>query len=307
MRCPCLNELPRPPAGKQGWPWTMESGRAPETAPQGGAWPRISIVTPSYNQGRYIEGTIRSVLLQGYPDLEYIVIDGGSTDRTKEVIKKYEPWISYWVSEKDRGQSHAINKGLARATGKLFSWLNSDDLLLPDALSSLARAVLGDPQAVAWVGACRRVDPDGNLLSVVAPRGLSESELPDWAKNFFYQPACFARTDAVRAQGGISEDFHFTMCFELWLRLLKEGRFAKVEKELAQALIHPEAKTQAERPLMMADIVMAQCKNGYEKQARRFVAELARHNAQLSIKVDRLITSRPYRLLRPLLKFFRLA
>ena len=100
-------------------------------------YPRISIVTPSYNQGQFIEQTIRSVLLQNYPNLEYIIIDGGSTDNTVETIEKYEQYITYWVSEPDRGQSHAINKGFARCTGEIMAWLNSDDLYLPSALKSL--------------------------------------------------------------------------------------------------------------------------------------------------------------------------
>ena len=92
--------------------------------PDGSDWPRISIVTPSYNQGQYIEETIRSILLQGYPNLEYIIIDAGSTDQTVEIIKKYEMFLSYWVSESDNGQAHAINKGLSLCTGEIFNWIN---------------------------------------------------------------------------------------------------------------------------------------------------------------------------------------
>ena len=138
MRCRTLTELPPPPAGKSGWPWTVETPPVPLARPDGSPWPRISIVTPSYNQGQFIEETIRSVLLQGYPDLEYIIIDGGSTDQSVEIIKKYEAWLTYSVSENDGGQSHAINKGFERATGVLLSWLNSDDVLLPDALAAVA-------------------------------------------------------------------------------------------------------------------------------------------------------------------------
>ena len=114
MRCPSLRELPTPPPGKTGWPWTEESAQLPEQMPDGSVWPRISIVTPSFNQAAFVEETIRSVLLQGYPSLEYFIIDGASSDSSVELIKKYERWLTGWVSERDRGQSHAINKGFAR-------------------------------------------------------------------------------------------------------------------------------------------------------------------------------------------------
>src|SRR5689334_6100335 len=117
MRCPRLTGLPPPPPGRTDWPWTVETPQLPALRPDGSAWPRISIVTPSYNQGQFIEETIRSVLLQGYPDLEYIVIDGGSSDDSPAIIAKYAPWLTHWVSEPDRGQAHAINKGLVHATG----------------------------------------------------------------------------------------------------------------------------------------------------------------------------------------------
>src|SRR5882762_4423248 len=130
MDCPSLKQLPEPPKGKTGWPWTEQSPRVPATMPEGRLWPGISIVTPSFNQGQFIEETIRSVLLQGYPNLEYFVIDAGSADLTLEIIKKYEPWITYWVSEPDNGQVDAIKKGLRLSSGEWFNWINSDDILL---------------------------------------------------------------------------------------------------------------------------------------------------------------------------------
>src|SRR5512144_266396 len=111
MRCPSLQELPRPPRGRTGWPWSEASASLPSSMPDGGTWPRISVVTPSFNQARFLEATLRSVLLQGYPNLEYFVLDGGSTDGSTEIIKKYEPWLTHWVSGADGGQSAAINSG----------------------------------------------------------------------------------------------------------------------------------------------------------------------------------------------------
>jgi glycosyltransferase involved in cell wall biosynthesis len=138
MRCPKLAELPPPPAGKTGWPWTVETPQLVDAMPDGGPWPRISVVTPSYNQGEFIEETIRSVLLQGYPDLEYIVMDGGSSDETLSILKKYDPWFAHLQSNKDRGQAHAINKGFALATGTIGAYLNSDDFYLYDVLGYVA-------------------------------------------------------------------------------------------------------------------------------------------------------------------------
>ena len=140
MRCPTLAELPPPLEGKTGWPWTVESTQLPETMPHGSPWPRISIVTPSYNQGEFIEETIRSVLLQGYPNLEYIIMDGGSSDKTNEVISKYASWLKYWRSQKDEGQAAAITEGFLRATGQIGAYINSDDFYLQNVL--LVRLVI---------------------------------------------------------------------------------------------------------------------------------------------------------------------
>src|SRR3990172_2247252 len=127
MRCPTPTELPSPPPDKTGWPWMEETPAAPATLPDNRPWPKVSIITASYNQGRFIEKAIRSVLLQGYPNLEYIIVDGGSTDDSVEVIKKYEKYLGGWVSESDRGQSHALNKGIRMAKGEIIGYLNVDD------------------------------------------------------------------------------------------------------------------------------------------------------------------------------------
>jgi glycosyltransferase involved in cell wall biosynthesis len=134
-----LAQLPPPPTGRTGWPWTEETPPDGYAAPPAsGAWPKLSIVCPSFRQGRFIEETVRSVLLQNYPAIEFIVIDGGSDDETVPLLKKYSPWLAHWESEPDRGQSHALNKGFARATGQLFGWINSDDFYQPGAFAAIA-------------------------------------------------------------------------------------------------------------------------------------------------------------------------
>lgn len=137
MRCPTLRELPAPPEGKTGWPWTVESPPLSDFQPDGKSWPTISIVTPSFNQGQFIEETIRSILLQGYPHIEYIVMDGLSTDNTLQVLDKYRNWIHHIESKEDSGQADAINKGWRKSTGEIFQWINSDDCLLPGALEKV--------------------------------------------------------------------------------------------------------------------------------------------------------------------------
>ncbi len=127
-------------------------------------YPGISIITPSFNQGRFLEEIILSVLEQGYPNLEFMIIDGGSTDQSVEIIKKYEPYLSFWVSEEDQGQTHAINKGFKRASGELINWLNSDDMLVEGALEKLALAALKKPEAEVYYGDYKAVDGAGKPL-----------------------------------------------------------------------------------------------------------------------------------------------
>ena len=165
-----IEALPPIDVTKQGWPWIEASDSLPDKMPNGSDWPRISIVTPSYNQGKFLEETIRSVFLQGYPNLEYIIIDGGSTDNSIEIIKKYEPWLTYWVSEKDRGQSHAINKGFEHATGEIYGWLNSDDYFLPRALKAFAQASIKDKNSVAWAGSALEINKIGEKTGEFEPR-----------------------------------------------------------------------------------------------------------------------------------------
>lgn len=240
--------LPQPPSDKSGWPWDTALLSLPERMPDGSPWPRISIVTPSYNQGQFIEKTIRSVLLQGYPDLEYIIVDGGSSDQSIEIIRKYEPWLTSWVSEQDHGQSHAIMKGLARCHGELFNWLNSDDYLAPGALAAVARQwVVPTPHVVT--GRAATLDSvSGEVVCEWAPRAPGgPNDFRRIHRMGVAQPATFLALEVVREVGAIRQDLHYVMDWELYLRMsvqLRDRLRTVLAPELiAYALQHPEAKT----------------------------------------------------------------
>lgn len=310
MCCPPLSELPAPPRGKKGWPWTEETPQSPDTMPDGQTWPKISIVTPSFNQGRFIEETIRSVLLQGYPNLEYIIIDGGSTDNSIEIIKKYEKWLAYWVSEPDRGQSHAINKGFEKATGKIYAWLNSDDYFLKDALRNIAMAYHTSPKAGAWCGGCLLVNAEGNTLRIHRPNRVDVEGIADWSKNYFAQPSCPFSEEAWRAFGPLEEELHYEMDFALWLKIAKDLRIQKLESVLAAAHIHGDSKIGRGEGPFKVEQVSIQIRHGYERLAIRDINQWMAQHAELEKKYEELRNklNRIYRfpLLRPIMPIARI-
>ena len=240
--------------GRTEWPYKAPEGRpVPATLPDNKPWPRISIITPSYNQGQYIEQTILSIANQNYPNVEHIVMDGGSSDETVAVLEKYAPLLAYWVSEKDSGQSNAINKGFARATGEIITWLNSDDLLAPGALVAMALA-FHTSEADMVAGICQ-LHRDGEIydqhLTSCADGPLPLEELLDlenhWMSGqFFFQPEVFFKRDLLLKVGGnVNEKAHWSMDFELWVRFAQAGATLKViGRPIAQFRVHEEQKTQ---------------------------------------------------------------
>jgi glycosyltransferase involved in cell wall biosynthesis len=243
MRCPALAELPPPPPGKTGWPWTVDTPPLPETRPDGTPWPRISIVTPSYNQGQFIEETIRSVLLQGYPDLEYIIMDGASSDESADIIKKYAPWLAHWESGRDKGQADAINKGFRKTSGRILNWLNSDDTLQPRGLWCVASIDAEVPEADLIAGA--------RLLKCVEGFGYyaQTSWLSAWREyqlGFadFPQEATFFSRRVWDQVGGVEEAmrYHFDVLF--FNRALRFARvIATTHFPISCMLTHREMKT----------------------------------------------------------------
>lgn len=225
MHCPSLKELPPPPPGKRGWPWTEESPSAPPLKPDGTSWPRVSLVTPCFNSGDFLEESIRSVLLQGYPSLEFIIIDGGSRDGSPEIIRKYERWLTYWESRPDRGQSHAINKGLAKCSGVYFNWHNADDLLLPSSLYQTVTGFDQFPDAVYLARYRMLLDETGTCkpkrLEMPARRISDRDSFTVISGGS--QPGGLMHREHVIAAGGIDEELDCCMDEDLQLRLLIDG------------------------------------------------------------------------------------
>lgn len=241
MRSPTLTELPPPPPGRTGWPWTEESQQLAEMMPAGHPWPRISIVTPSYNQGQFIEETIRSVLLQGYPNLEYIIMDGGSTDESVEIIRKYETWLTYWVSRPDKGQTDAINQGFACASGEILAWLNSDDTYLPAVLQEAVNALDDHPETAMVYGKSKGTDPVGRQLQVIGWPFDWEAMLT--TLNTVPQPSAFIRQQYAAQAGPLNLDYYYVMDWDYWLRLGLLGDIRFVDALWSTHKIYPAAKT----------------------------------------------------------------
>lgn len=206
--------------------------------------PKISIITPSYNQGKYLERTIRSVLEQNYPNLEYIIIDGGSTDTSVEIIKKYESKISYWVSEKDQGQSHAINKGFEKITGDIVAWINSDDWYEAGVFDEIVKNYKINPLGI-WIGDCTRHYEKKNKVWLLKPKiPTFQSLLRFWRKSFCpAQPSIFFPNAALKAAGLLDESLHYAMDLDLWIKMSRNFKFYYVGKNLSNYLIHDDSKS----------------------------------------------------------------
>lgn len=238
MAAPTLQDLPSPSPDKTGWPWTKQSDSLPAIQSNGSSWPKISIVTPSYNQGQFIEETIRSVLLQGYPNLEYLVIDGGSDDQTIGILEKYDPWIDYWVSESDRGQAHAINKGLKRASGEIHGWLNSDDLFVRNALGEVASVFIAQG-CDALSGGRLLIDEDSNVTGWSIPR----SKNPEEGGNPWAQDSTLWRSYVYDKIGYLDESYDFAMDYEFFLRVNSRFNIKDVNNLIGGFRCYPNNKS----------------------------------------------------------------
>ena len=235
--------LPPPPEGKTGWPWDKEVD--PDIYGSAERLPKISIITPSFNQGKFIEKTIRSVLLQNYPNVEYLIFDGGSTDETIKIINKYSNWITYWTSEKDNGQTDAINKGIAKCSGTIFNWLNSDDFYSEDCFKILIDNFEPDKTKML-AGDYRIFLEDGTEEDKLIDFRLQQTIEETLAIVLINQPSCFFSLDSIKSLGELNVNLHYVMDQDIWKRFLftyGQDDVKYVNKLLANFRIHSESKT----------------------------------------------------------------
>jgi len=243
-------------------------------------YPKITIVTPSFNQGHFIEETICSVLDQGYPNLEYIIIDGGSNDNTVQLIKKYERHLAYWISEKDKGQSDAINKGMSKATGEIVNWLNSDDYYEKGALKKIGEAFI-DPRINVYCGISRVFGENKEYFSSgtdIYPGNLAKTI--GWAR--IDQPETFFRKTVWDALDGLDQQFHYLMDRDFWVRyLINYGldEIRKTNEMLVHFRLHAGSKTVSQQ-------------EGFVKEGLNYYYSLAKH-AGLNAEADILTNFRP--------------
>jgi glycosyltransferase involved in cell wall biosynthesis len=204
--------------------------------------PLVSIVTPSFNQARFLEATMQSVFSQDYPRIEYSVVDGGSTDGTVEIIKKYEGRLAWWVSEQDKGQTDAINKGFARANGEILAWLNSDDTYEPGAVSAAVDYLQEHPEVGMVYGDCNFINESGRVI------GKFNSAQTDYRllrQGYVHIPqqTMFFRADLWREVGPLDTSFYFAMDYDLWTRIAARSEIKYVPQTWANFRLHTSGKT----------------------------------------------------------------
>jgi glycosyltransferase involved in cell wall biosynthesis len=204
--------------------------------------PLVSIVTPSFNQARFLEATMESVFAQDYPNIEYIVVDGGSTDGSLDIIKKHVSRLAWWTSEPDRGQTDAINKGMAHAKGTILAWLNSDDTYQPGAVASAVGCFAESPEAGVVYGGANYIDEAGRLIGRFP---AAQTDYGRLRQGYVHIPqqATFFRGDLWRALGPLDPSFYFAMDYDLWVRIAARAELRYVRQTWANFRLHAGGKT----------------------------------------------------------------
>jgi glycosyltransferase involved in cell wall biosynthesis len=252
------------------------------------AMPLVSIITPSLNQGEFIEETIHSVLSQDYPRLEYIVVDGGSTDNTCDILRRYEGRLR-WLSEKDRGQADAVNKGFRMARGEILGWLNSDDTYLPGAVAKAVQALLDAQDAMMVYGKAYYIDELGQMSGIYRTEPFDIARLAEWC--FLCQPSVFLRSELFNHIEMLDVDLQYCMDYDLWIRIGQRFKIVYIDAFLANSRLYPGTKTLSHRDAIFREILQVvekhygfvhpNWKYGYihhkvEAKAKRALVELRR-------------------------------
>lgn len=223
--------------------------------------PLVSIVTPSYNQARFLETTICSVLEQDYPDLEYILVDGGSTDGSLDIIRRYAHRLAWWVSEPDKGQTDAINKGFARSNGAILAWLNSDDTYEPHAVAEAVEFLQSRPEVGLVYGDAKFIDQDGRLIGRFP---AAQTDYRRLRRGYVHIPqqAAFFRADLWRKVGPLDPSFYFAMDYDLWVRLARLGEVRYHPRPWANFRLHTQGKTVAADDRCWPEMLRVHYRNG---------------------------------------------
>ena len=263
------------------------------------AYPLVSIITPSFNQARYLEATILSVLEQNHPNIEYIIVDGSSTDGSVDIIKKYADRLAWWVSEKDQGQTDAINKGFARARGEILAWINSDDTYEPGAISAAVKYFQSHPGAGLVYGDTHFIDQDGHVIGKFAASQTSYQLL---RRGYVHIPqqAAFFRGDLWRQVGPLDPSFYFAMDYDLWVRIAARAPIQYVPQMWANFRLHSSGKTIAADDRCWPEMIRVHRRDGGRRVSiitakymlRRVVAPLINWRRRLQMrKYQKQVTS----------------
>ena len=223
--------------------------------------PLVTIITPSFNQSRYIEATIQSVLSQDHPNIEYMIVDGGSQDGTVEIIKKYQDKLAWWVSEKDKGQTDAINKGFARAKGEILAWLNSDDTYEPGAISAAVRYLQEHPEVGMVYGDCNFINETGRVIGRFGSAQTNEHLLRQGYVHI-PQQTMFFRAELWKQVGPLDPSFYFAMDYDLWTRISARAELKYVPQTWANFRLHTSGKTIAADDRCWPEMVRVHYRDG---------------------------------------------
>lgn len=211
---------------------------------------KVTIITPSYNQGQYLEATIQSILGQNYPYLEYMIFDGGSQDSSLEIIEKYKKYLTYWESKKDRGQSHAINKGLSKASGEIITWINSDDQLMPNALPKVVSYFEANPSVGFLHGKTLLFGQGKEVIKGAENKDLHYKYLAGLP---FPQPSAFFRKSMIDELGFLEEGYHYGMDYDFFLRMILNHEALQVQDVLSKYLLHKSSKSVSQQVFFAQD------------------------------------------------------